>query len=326
MSRKEVCITESSDGLDSLVERARTLMENARSAATRSGYARDFWEYESFCHGHGLAAMPPSVPVIALYLAELSTRLRAATIARRMAAIADASKRAGFGTDALKSFAVQEVWKGIRRTLGVAPEVKTPLTASAIRQIVRACPDTLIGKRDRLLLLVGFAGGFRRSELVSIGFEHLTFEPNLTGADSVTIFIPKSKTDQESEGRTIKLLRGSTDETCPIVAIKEWMNISGLRTGRLLRSVDRHGKVGAGINPDSIPRILKRAAARANLAIDLEDIAGGSLRSGLVTQASLEKMSPLAVMEVTGHRTMRIVNRYFRAQLAGGRTAAGAGL
>jgi hypothetical protein len=79
-----------------------------------------------------------------------------------MAAIANTSKRAGFGTEALRNFAVQETWKGIRRTLGVAPAVKSPLTASAIREIARACPDTLIGRRDRLLALVGYGGGFRR--------------------------------------------------------------------------------------------------------------------------------------------------------------------
>ena len=124
---------------DVLVGARPTLMENARSAATRSGYAR-ISDYELFCRAHALLALPPSAPVIALYLAELSTRMRPATIARRMAAIADRSKRAGYGTEALRSFAVQEVWEGIRRTLGVAPVVKSPLTASAIREVARACP------------------------------------------------------------------------------------------------------------------------------------------------------------------------------------------
>jgi integrase len=267
--------------------------------------------------------MPPSAPVIALYLAELSTRLRPATIARRMAAISDQSKRAGFGTEGLRSFAVKEIWKGIRRTLGVAAAVKTPLIASAIREIVRACPDTLLGKRDRLLFLCGYGGGFRRSELAAIEVQHLTVTPD---SHSVSIFLPGAKNDQESEGRTITLPLGAMAETCPVAAIKEWIRASGVRDGCLLRSVDRHGRMGGGLNPDSIPRILKRAAARANLAIDISDIAGHSLRSGLVTQASLDGISPLAVMEVTGHRTMAVVNRYFRGQLAGGPSAAGAGL
>jgi integrase len=211
MSTNQLSISAPGTGIDLLAERAATLMENARSMATRSGYARDVLDYKSFCLAHGLSAMPPSAPVIALYLAELSTRLRPATIAIRTAAIADASKRAGFGTEALRNFAVQETWKGIRRTLGVAPEVKSSLTASAIREIVRACPDTLLGKRDRLLALVGYSGGFRRSELAGIRFEHLTFTP-----DGVSIFIPRSKTDQESEGRTITLPRCSSTETCPV--------------------------------------------------------------------------------------------------------------
>lgn len=126
--------------------------------------------------------------------------MRPATIARRMAAIADRSKRAGYGTEALRSFAVQEIWKGIRRTLGVAAAVKSPLTASAIREMVRACPDTLLGSRDRVLLLVGYAGGFRRSELAAIELRHLTFEPDSVSIpDSVNIYVPRSKTDQEPQ-------------------------------------------------------------------------------------------------------------------------------
>lgn len=321
MNRNELCVTESNDDLGFLIERARTLMESARSSATRSGYARDVADYEAFCTAHGLAPLPPSPPVIALYLAELSTRMRPATIARRMAAIADRSKRAGYGTETLRSFAVQETWKGIRRTLGVAAAVKAPLTASAIREMVRACPDTLIGKRDRVLALVGYGGGFRRSELVAIRLEHLTFEP-----DSVNIYVPRSKTDQESEGRTVRLPRTLAEATCPVTAIRNWVSSSGLRDGFLLRSVDRHGRLGSGLNPDSVARILKRASARANLAIDISEIAGHSLRSGLVTEASRQGMSPLAVMEVTGHRTVAMMKRYFRGQLAGGPSAAAAGL
>lgn len=321
MNTNKLSIPESKAGLDALFERAQELMCNAQSAATRSGYKRDIADYELFCRTHGLPAMPPSAPVIALYLAELSTRLRPATIARRMAAISDQSKRAGFSTDALRSFAVREIWKGIRRTLGVAAAVKSPLIASAIREIVRACPDTLLGRRDRLLVLCGYAGGFRRSELAGVELEHLTFTP-----DAVSIFVPRSKTDQECEGRTVTLPRASSEVTCPLTAIRTWLCASGVRDGCLLRSVDRHGRVGDGLNPDSIPRILKRAAARAGLAIDISDIAGHSLRSGLVTQASLDGMSPLAVMEVTGHRTMAVMKRYFRGQLAGSRSAAAAGL
>jgi integrase len=327
MSTDQLCVTKSNDSLDLLVERVQALMENARSAATRSGYARDFSDYESFCRAHGLTAMPPSAPVIALYLAELSTRMRPATIARRMAAIADRSKRAGFGTDALKSFAVQETWKGIRRTLGIAPEVKAPLTASAIREIVRACPDTLIGKRDRLIALVGYSGGFRRSELAAIELRHLTFEPESVNIpDSVCIHVPRSKTDQEGEGRTVTLRRTQAEANCPVSAIRNWLSSTGLRDGFLLRSVDRHGRVGGGLNPDSIARILKRASVRANLPIDVSDIGSHSLRAGLVTQASQDGFSPLAVMDVTGHRTLSVVKRYFRGQLAGGPSAAGAGL
>jgi site-specific recombinase XerD len=111
-----------------------------------------------------------------------------------------------------------------------------------------------------------------------------------------------------------------------VTAIRKWLSISGAEDGYLLRSVDRHGRVGQRLNPDSIARILKRAAARANPAVDTSKIASHSLRAGLVTEASRQGISPLAVMEVTGHRTMAVVKRYFRGQLAGGSSAAAAGL
>jgi integrase len=321
MNSNELSIQISEAGLDaSLVERLRNLIDNARSQATRSGYARDYSDYESFCLTHGWPAMPPSPPVIALYIAQLSTRLRTATIARRLAAIADRSKREGFGTHALRSLLVQETWKGTRRTLGIAPSVKAPLTASAIRAMVCACPDTLAGRRDRVLILVGYAGAFRRSELIAIRLDHLKFS-----SDAVTIFIPRSKTDQEGEGRTVMLPR-NVSKNCPVAAIESWLAATRLDDGCLLRSVDRHGRVGGGLHPDSVARILKRAAARANLAVDVSEVASHSLRSGLVTEASQQGISPFAVMEVTGHRTVAVVRRYFRGQLAGGRSAAGAGL
>src|SRR6516165_9609579 len=115
--------------------------------------------------------------------------------------------------------------------------------------------------------------------------------------DSVCIYVPRSKTDQEGEGRTVTLRRTQAEANCPVTAIRNWLSSTGLRDGFLLRSVDRHGRVGSGINPDSIARILKRASVRANLPIDVSEIGSHSLRAGLVTQASQDGFSPLAVMD-----------------------------
>lgn len=142
--------------LDSLVERVQALMKNSKGTLTRSGYRRDFEAYQHFCSSHGLVAVPASESTICLYLAFCSNHLRVATISRRLAAIADGLRSMGEDASPLRGFFVQQTWKGIRRTLGVAPQGRAPLLASAIREIVMACPDTHLGRRDRSLILPGF--------------------------------------------------------------------------------------------------------------------------------------------------------------------------
>ena len=292
--------------LRELVERAQNLMMSARSPATRKGYARDFLDFEKFCAGFGFLSMPAEGSTIALYLAECSKRLRPTTIARRLAAIAAAHKAAGYDRGAMRSFVVEETHKGIRRTLGVAQHGKAPLLAKDVCKLVANCPNNLLGRRDRALILIGFGGGFRRSELSAIGLEDVIFEDF-----GVLIALRKSKTDQEGEGRTVAIRFGVRREACPVEALRDWIAKAHLVTGPVFRGVDRHGRVSErAINPASIARLLKRAASRAGLGT--AEVSAHSLRAGLVTQASLNGISLLAVMEVTGHRTMATVRRYYR--------------
>jgi site-specific recombinase XerD len=297
-----------SPDLDYLLERVRTLRMNSKGTLTRSGYRRDFEHYRNFCLIRGLVAVPASESTICLYLAHCSTRLRVATIARRMAAIADGLKSSGHDATSLRSFLVQETWKGIKRTLGVATHGRAPLLASAIREIAMACPDTLLGRRDRSLILTGYCGGFRRSELGSLQLKDLS-----THEGNIVIHLKRSKNDPEAKGRTVVLVPGERKEFCPVHAMREWIDAACLTKGAIYRGVDRYGNVSACLNPDSIPRILKRAAARAGFpSSDVARIAAHSLRAGLVTQSSLNGVSPLTVAEITGHRTLSVVKRYCR--------------
>lgn len=174
MSTPKLSLPSVSPELNSLLERTRTLMINSKEPLTRAGHRRDFEQYQRFCSEHGLIAVPASESTICLYLAFCSTRLRVATIARRLAAIADGLKSTGHDVTPLCSFPVLETWKGIKRTLGVATQGRAPLLASAIREIVVACPDTILWRRNRSLILSGFYGGFRRSELGSLQLNDLS--------------------------------------------------------------------------------------------------------------------------------------------------------
>jgi integrase len=158
------------------------------------------------------------------------------------------------------------------------------------------------------LILTGFGGGFRRSELASLQLESLT-----TQGENLVIHLCRAKNDPEGAGRLVVLARCERNEICPVRAIEEWIDAAHLRKGALYRGIDRHGNISECLNPDSIPRILKRAAARAGLpAATIARISAHSLRAGLVTQCSLNGISPLTVAEVTGHRTLSSVKKYCR--------------
>jgi integrase len=216
---------------------------------------------------------------------------------------------------------VSETLKGIRRTRGTAQTGKLPLFTDQLREMVAALPPDLQGIRDRALLLVGFAGGFRRSELAALTVECVAAE-----TEGLVITLRRSKTDQEGQGRRVALPFGANARTCPVAAIRQWLEAAGIRSGAVFREIDRHGKVGARpLHRDSVGLIVKRAAAR--IGLDPSRYAGHSLRAGLATQAWLNGATELAIMRQTGHRSLDTVRKYIRdASLFRGNPAGRLGL
>ncbi|MHB1846945.1 MAG: site-specific integrase [Deltaproteobacteria bacterium] len=201
--------------------------------------------------------------------------------------------------------AVQEVLKGIRRSLGVAQTQKAPLLPGQLREVVAALPDGLLGLRDRALLLIGFAGAFRRSELVGIDLADLLFDE-----EGLTVTLRRSKTDQEGAGRKIGIPFGRR-ETCPVEAVKAWIEAARIESGPIFREVNRHGRVSAArLSGRSVARIVKRSVER--VGIDPSQFAGHSLRAGLVTAAAKAHKSIAAIQKQTGHRSVAMVQRYIR--------------
>lgn len=310
MNQFAISLVSRSPELGVLVEQAARFLEAAKARSTRQAYARDLADFRLFTQRHSLAFLPSTPEVVALYISDLATRLSVSTIRRRMSAITNAHKEAGFPNSPAsprQHYVVREVLAGIKRSLGTAQHEVDPLLVDDIRKIVAATPDRLLGLRDRALVLVGFSGAFRRSELASIlEVDDLDFTDH-----GLYIRMRRSKTDQEGQGRTVAMPSGEHPETCPIRALRTWLDAAGITAGPVFRSVNRHGQVAEhALSPRSVAKILKRAATRAG--INSASIAGHSLRAGMVTQAALNGAEERDISRTTGHRTVGMVRRYIR--------------
>ena len=297
-----------SPDLEDLIEKARAYIHAAKSPATLRAYRTDFEDFTRFCQEHHLAHLPATPTTVALYIADRAGALRSATITRRLTSITKAHQAAGFEASPASShhFVVSETLKGIRRSIGTAQEGKAPLLTSDIRRIVGSCPETLLGLRDRALILVGFAGAFRRSELAAIDLAHLSFTQ-----DGLVIDLCRSKTDQEAAGRKVGIPFGKDDATCPVRVLRRWLAESSITSGAVFRGVTRHGKLSRrGLHKDCVGWIVKRAASRASLKP--EQLGGHSLRAGCVTQAAMNGVSEPDIMRQTGHKSAEMLARYIR--------------
>jgi integrase len=249
--------------------------------------------------------MPSSPETVAAYLAESAGRLKVGSLQRILNAIAEAHK-ATVTESPTHSALVVNVIKGIRRTLGTAPDQKTAVLTDDVRVMIAATDDGLIGARDRALLLLGFAGAFRRSELVS-----LTVEDCLFAREGLAVTLRRSKVDQEGLGRKIGIPYGSNPSTCPVRTMQTWLEVAGIAAGPLFRAVNRHGKLQPdALTPQSVARIVKKLAQRAGL--DSAKYAGHSLRAGHATSAAIAGASERSIMNQTGHKSVGMVRRYIR--------------
>jgi integrase len=214
---------------------------------------------------------------------------------------------AGFDSPATMNHRlVAETLAGIRRTLGAGQAMKRPLTLNRIVQILGSLEGPIASARDKALLLLGFVGGLRRSELAALRVEHLTQHRR-----GYTLRLPRSKTDQEGKGREVEILLGAHDLTCPVLALENWLKIAGIKEGFVLRSVGTHGNVGDSLDKDSVGAIVKKLVRRARLAHP-EEYGGHSLRAGFVTEALSNGASERQVMRQTGHKSTAMVHRYSR--------------
>jgi site-specific recombinase XerD len=292
------------------------LAKAEKAPATRRAYASDFRLFRVYCDARGISSLPAAPETVASYIAAEAQTAKPSTIGRRIAAIRYAHKMAGFDTPT-DAEGVKATMRGICRTFGSAKNKKAPAVAAKMLSMVAAAPDRLSGLRDRALLLLGFAGAFRRSELVALDVADI--EETQTG---LLVTIRRGKTDQEALGRTIAITRG--DVACPVKALREWRDAAGIVSGSLFRPINKSGTMAASrLTCRSVANIVKEYAGRAGF--DAAIYSGHSLRSGFLTSAAGRGASIFKMMDQSGHKSIDTLRGYVRdAELF--KDHAGAGL
>jgi site-specific recombinase XerD len=300
------------------LEIAQNFARASKAAGTQRAYRSDFDQFTTWCIERSLPFLPAAPDTVAAFLgAEAARGIKPSSIGRRVAAIRYAHKLAGYTEAPTDSEAVKATMQGIRRTIGAAPARKTPATAEKVVAMVTLAGTGTKDIRDRALLLLGFAGAFRRSELVGLDVSDIEFCDG-----GMRVHIRRSKTDQEGAGATIAIVGGSI--ACPVKAVHAWLEISGDTTGPLFRPIGKGGRIGADrLSDHAVAEVVKAAARRVGL--NAADFSGHSLRSGFLTSAAARGASIFKMMDQSRHKSMDTLRGYVRdADLF--RNHAGAGL
>ena len=281
-----------------------SLARASRSRNTLRAYTQAMSAFRDWCGTKGVESLPASPEAVASYLSHrMKQGAKAATLSVTSSAIRHWHKQAGHQSPT-ESQGVQDVARGIRRTIGTAQTQKKPATAERLSAMLAHVPDTMHGKRDRALILLGFAGAFRRSELAGLELADVAFTEQ--GMDVLLRF---SKTDQEGAGQSVAIPHGQS--LLPVKAVQEWIAAAGITEGPLFRSVGKSGKVsGNALVSEDIARAVKRYAKAAGL--DVADFSGHSLRAGFVTSAAERNADINRIMDQTRHTDPRTVRKYIR--------------
>ena len=288
-----------------LAEQVRQYIRASKAENTVRGYQSDWREFCAWCELHGVQPLQASPECVSAYIAECASRLKVGSLQRRLNAISEAHKASGLESPT-GSALVKNTVKGIRRVKGTASVQKAPTLIDDIRAMIEATETGIIGLRDRALILVGFAGAFRRSELVGLNVQDCAFSK-----DGLTVTLRRSKTDQTSDRRKIGIPYGSNPDTCPVRVLGNWISQADINVGPLFRSLNRHGQIHPRpVTGIDVARIVKKLAQRAGL--DAALYAGHSLRAGHATAAAIAGASERSIMNQTGHRSVQMVRRYIR--------------
>jgi len=284
-------------------------LKNSKANNTLRAYKSDFRDFGAFCSKHSFNSLPSEPKIVSLYLTHLSKNSKISTLRRRLVSISMVHKLKGHYLDTKHPIIVENLM-GIRRIKGSIQKGKKPLLINHLKLIINVINEQKVNEikklRDKSIILIGFGGGFRRTELISIDHEDLEFVK-----EGVKISIKKSKTDQFGEGM-IKGLPYFTNEIyCPVMNLKKWLEVSQIKSGPIFRRFSKGlSLMDKRLTDQSVVLLIKKYL---NLAgIENKNFAGHSLRSGFATVAAESGADERSIMAMTGHKTTQMVRRYIK--------------
>ncbi|MCC6798204.1 MAG: site-specific integrase [Candidatus Hydrogenedentes bacterium] len=281
-------------------------VEASKASNTRKAYASDWTHFEQWCKARGEPFLPAFPQTVAAYITALADTHKPATLQRRLASISVAHQAAGYPSPAGAPL-VRATMQGIRRTHGVAQRQAAPLLVEQVRQAVCISGDTARDVRDKAIILLGLAGAFRRSELVALDVSDLQFREQ-----GVVVTLRRSKTNQEGQDESKDIGYGAHEHTCPVRALRRWLEVAGIESGPVFRPFTPDGRAVAAqrLSDRAVSRAVKAAAKRIGLSADL--FSGHSLRAGFVTQGYRAGIPEADIMRQSGHKSRAVLGKYRR--------------
>ena len=285
-------------------------LKSSKSDNTLRAYKSDFKDFGLFCAKNGFKSLPSEPKVISLYLTHLSTKdIKMSTLKRRLVSIGVIHKLKGHYLDTKHPSIIENIM-GIKRRKGSSQKGKKPILISNLKILIKAIDkqknDEIKKLRDRTIILIGFSGGFRRNEIVSLNHDDLEFMP-----EGLKITLRRSKTDQYGEGLLKGLPYFNNPEYCPVLSIKKWLDFSKINTGPLFRRFNKGSKLSEKrLTDQTVALLIKRYLELAG--IDSRNFSGHSLRSGFATSAAESGAEERSIMAMTGHKSTEMVRRYIK--------------
>jgi site-specific recombinase XerD len=296
--------------IKALQEETLINLQSSKASNTVRAYKSDFSDFGVFCAQNGFKSLPSEPKVVSLYLTHLSTKdAKMSTLKRRLVSIGVIHKLKGHYLDT-KHPAIIENIMGIKRRKGTFQKAKKPILISSLKKIINVIDqqkkEEIKKLRDRSIILIGFSGGFRRNEIVSLDYDDLDFVP-----EGLKLSIRRSKTDQFGEGFTKALPYFDSSQYCPVVSLKKLLDLSKIRSGPVFRRFSKGSKLSENRLTDQTVALLIKEYL--NLAgIDSKNFSGHSLRSGFATSAAESGVEERNIMAMTGHKSTEMVRRYIK--------------
>tara|TARA_B110000971_G_scaffold215999_1_gene250359 strand:- start:139 stop:1095 length:957 start_codon:yes stop_codon:yes gene_type:complete len=296
--------------IKALQEETLLNLQSSKANNTVRAYKSDFNDFGLFCTQNGFKSLPSEPKIVSLYLTHLSTKMaKMSTLKRRLVSIGVINRLKGYYLDTKHPSIIENIL-GIKRRKGSFQNAKKPILINTLKKIINVIDEQdkeeIKKFRDRSIILIGFSGGFRRNEIVSLDYEDLDFVP-----EGLKINIKRSKTDQFGEGFTKALPYFDSSQYCPVVSIKKWLEMSKIDSGPVFRRFVKGLRLSEKRLTDQTVALLIKKYLNLT-GIDSKNYSGHSLRSGFATSAAESGVEERNIMTMTGHKSSEMVRRYIK--------------